>query len=90
MDPILDQVEKIIPPRYMPWIVLMLWVVPYLTRSYAALKNGHGIIGIVRAILWGDPKPLAIVKEADDSDTQIFRKEQTPPAAAAHDPILPK
>jgi len=75
MNPI-DQIEKIIPARYVPYALFLAAMTPYLGRAYAALKNNHGIMGILRAIWLGDPKPLNQVKLADDTATQIFVKQQ--------------
>ena len=85
IDPILDQIEKVLPARYTPWLILLILCLPYIGRAYAALKNGHGIIGIIRAILYGDPKPLDVVKDADAKD-MAAEKYQPPPGAG---PVAP-
>ena len=74
----INQFEKIIPAQYVPYVGFFVLCLPYIGRAYAALRNGHGILGILRAIWQGDPKPLSVVKQADQADAQRFQA-QIPP-----------
>jgi hypothetical protein len=49
----MEQIEKVIPAKYLPWLAIAAWLVPYLGRAYTALKNGGGIYGVYRAIVFG-------------------------------------
>lgn len=48
---------NLLPDKYRGWATLLVLAFPYLTRMYYALATGGGIIGGVRAILWGTNKP---------------------------------
>jgi len=64
----IDQFEKIIPAKYVPFVAFAVLCLPYVGRAIAALRNGHGIKGVLRAIWQGDPKPGDVVKAADAQD----------------------
>ncbi|HUD75561.1 MAG TPA: hypothetical protein VMQ76_10845 [Terracidiphilus sp.] len=85
MNPI-DSLEKIIPARYVPYVMFVVLCLPYVGRAIAALRNDHGLMGVFRGIMWGDPKAPGAVKLADDRDTQQFVRQQTyqpPPSPLA-------
>lgn len=48
-----------LPERYRGTALLLVLVFPYVTRAFYALKNGGGLVGVWRAILWGTNTPPA-------------------------------
>ena len=51
-----DMIEHI-PDKYKTWVFLALLVIPYITRAYHAVRNGGGLRGIYRSILFGTNTP---------------------------------
>ena len=50
---ILDALKNYIPTQYWPALLAL----PYLGRAYYAIKNGGGLVGIWRSIMFGTNTP---------------------------------
>jgi hypothetical protein len=48
---------NLLPEQYRGWATLAILSFPYITRMYYALATGSGLVGGVRAILWGTNQP---------------------------------
>ncbi len=46
-----------LPEKARGWAIVAVLAFPYVTRAYYAITSGGGIIGAVRAILWGSNTP---------------------------------
>ena len=46
-----------LPEKYRGWAIVAILAFPYVTRAYYALSTGGGVVGVVRAILWGSNTP---------------------------------
>lgn len=47
----------LIPPSWRTPIMIGVLIIPYLTRAYYAIKQGGGLKGIWRAIMFGTNQP---------------------------------
>jgi hypothetical protein len=50
---------NLLPEKWRGPAMLAVLLFPYLTRAYYALANGGGIVGGIRAVLWGTNSPKA-------------------------------
>lgn len=42
-----------IPPKYAPYVPLAMLVVQWAGRAFIALRNGGGVVGVWKAIVYG-------------------------------------
>ncbi len=60
---------NVIPEKWRNWLLIVLAVSPYITRSFHALANGGGIRGVFAAIWLGTNTPAA--PQATESKSQL-------------------
>ena len=53
----MEQIQNILPPKYAAYSAAIMVVVQILGRVYNTVKNGGGLIGIWRAVLYGVDHP---------------------------------
>ena len=46
-------VLNLFPEKWRGWLLIAAWAFPYATRIAHAAMNGHGIVGAVKAVLFG-------------------------------------
>ena len=49
----IDQLNKIVPEKYQPYILLAAVLLPWLGRCITAARNGGGLIEMVRSVFYG-------------------------------------
>jgi hypothetical protein len=55
-----DWVVSLIPLKYIPWIALLLWLLPYAGRAWHAYQQDGGAKGIAAAVAFGTNVPVAL------------------------------
>lgn len=53
----INQIINLIPAAWRVPVAIAALAVPYVTRAYYAIKNGGGLRGIWRAIMFGTNTP---------------------------------
>ena len=48
---------KMLPEKYQGWAIAILALAPWVTRFYHAMTSGSGIIGSIKAVLYGTNTP---------------------------------
>jgi hypothetical protein len=58
----LEKLLTFVPEQYRPWVLLLIFASPYITRSIYSIMQGGGIVGIAKAIWLGTnvPKQRAV------------------------------
>ena len=46
-----------LPEKYQGWAIAILALAPWVTRFYHAMTSGSGIIGSIKAVLYGTNTP---------------------------------
>ena len=49
----MDTLAKLLPAKYAPWLLAIPIIVPWIGRGATALKNGGGLVGVYRSIVYG-------------------------------------
>jgi len=52
---------NLVPEKFQGWVLVLVWLAPFVTRGAHSLYQGTGIVGAVKGVLFGTnvPKPAA-------------------------------
>jgi hypothetical protein len=57
-------VLDVVPVKYLPWVIVFIWLLPYVLRAYHAYQLGGSTAQITKAVLMGTNVPIAMKVQA--------------------------